>query len=122
MKINNILNYSIYNMIKESYENRESIENYYKNRVEDNSIETKENFTLENEDKLRIIGLNIGLFVTIFILNFFILIFSIFLLIKEWENIDFGVKILSIFFILAGLPIISILLIIFMKKKETQIL
>lgn len=106
-------NYSLYSMLKEAYNNKDVINEFYNNTV------TKENFKYDDEnDKIQILSMSIGLFVTVFLINIVLFFYSIILIIQEWNNLDLVIQILSLFFILAGMPIISIIIILMLRKKN----
>jgi hypothetical protein len=100
-------------MLKEAYNNKDVINEFYNNTV------TKENFKYDDEnDKIQILSMSIGLFVTVFLINIVLFFYSIILIIQEWNNLDLVIQILSLFFILAGMPIISIIIILMLRKKN----
>ena len=110
------MQYSLYYMLKEAYEQRKKIYEYYQKKKEIENYEDPADAAAKT-----IIGLSIETFLFVLILQIIIFIYSIVLLIEEWDNLHPALQILCTLLTVFQGNLLSIIIILInrqrMKKK-----
>lgn len=110
----NFEKYSLFNMVKEYNKNKPIIDAYLQGKsIENYSISGD---GMDGTDKT-ILGLSVGVFTIIFIINLIIFICAIVLLVNHWNDpLPDWAKVCAIVFLVMGLPLVSLIILLITKK------
>lgn len=110
----NFEKYSLFNMIKEYNKNKPIVDAYLQGKSIENYSMSGDG--LDDTDKT-ILGVSIGVFAVIFIINLVIFIWAIVLLVNHWNDpLPDWAKVCAIIFLVMGLPLISLIILLITKK------
>lgn len=103
--------YSLINMMKEYNKNKHIVDAYIQGKSIENYSDS------EDQANKTILGLSIGTFASVLIINIAIFIGALVLLIKRWNDpsLDNGYKYMSLFFLLIGLPLFCLFTLLIAK-------
>jgi len=116
--------YSLFNMINEYNKNKPLIQAYLKehpiehfdplnpSNLIDSDNDAKQ---VEDMDK-KILGMTMGVFVVVLVINITLLIIGVVLLIIHWENLPSWAQVVSLICLLIGMPVITIIIVLVAKK------
>ena len=107
------MRYSLPNMIKEYYKNKDLINAYYKN---DLVQRYKYRGADNNGDMDTILGLSITIFMTILFINLIIWVIAIYMLVVNWKKLQDWAKIIGVGGMIFYLPIVTIVIVLVGKK------
>ena len=106
--------YSLFNMIKEYNKNKPIIDAYFQGKSIENYSRSGDGL---NDDQKTILGFSIGVFAVVLLVNIIIYIFSIILLIKNWNNLTELARVFATVCLFLGLPLISLIIILSTKSN-----
>ena len=111
--------FSIFNLALEYNKNKVVIDNYLNNNVIENYND--ENYNDENSNAGAILGLGIGIFITLFIAMISIFFYTVYLIFTS--DLSFPAKIMLILLLLFSGPVsnvLSVIIIVYLKNLQIK--
>jgi len=124
--------YSLFNMINEYNKNKPLIDAYLKEHPIEHYADQPMPFDPSNpfpdqpgnqpgekeldDDGTKILGLSVGVFVVILVINLILFIIALVLLMKNWKNLPSWAQVVSLICLLIGMPVITIIIVLVAKK------
>jgi hypothetical protein len=104
--------YSLFNMINEYNKNKPVMDAYIKKYPIEHYDDQQDG---GNADSM-VLGMSIGIFILVLVINLILFIVALFLLVKHWKNLPNWAQIVSLISLLFGMPVITIIIVLLAKK------